>query len=114
MAYSVEPRVKPLLNSSGLASGAITVQTAFGRKYWATLVGNTTLTLNNMNEGDVISLWITQDGTGSRTLTITQAAGGANIVIGPSTAIASAAGKVSKVVIAKVRGVYNIEIIAQA
>ena len=114
MAYAVEPRVKPLLNSSGAASGAITVQTAFGRKYYATLVGNVTLTLNNMNEGDIISIWLTQDATGSRTFTLTPAAGGANIVIGPDTEIASAAGKVSKVVIAKIRGIYNLEIIAQA
>jgi hypothetical protein len=114
MAYAVNPRVKPLANSSGVASGAITVQTAFGRKYYATLVGNITLTLNNMDEGNIISLWLTQDGTGSRTFTLTAAAGGANIIIGPSTAIASAAGKTSKVVIAKIRGVYMVEIIAQA
>ena len=114
MAYGKEPRLKPLINSSGASSGAITVSTAFGRKYQAVLTGNVTLTLNNVGEGDVISLWLTQDGTGSRTFTLTPASGGANIIIGPATAIASAAGKTSKIVIAKIRGVYNVEIIAQA
>lgn len=112
MAYPVEPRLKTLLNASGIASGAVTVQTALGRKYQAILVGNMTLTLNNMDEGDIISLWLTQDGTGSRTFTLTPTTVGANIVIGPNAAIASAAGKTSKVVIAKIRGIYNLEIIA--
>ncbi len=107
-------RVKRLLNSSGATSGAITVNTVFGKKFYGTLTGNVTLTMYSMNEGDVVSFWLTQDGTGSRTLTINPASGGANIVIGPSTAIASAAGKVSKVVVAKINNVHNIEIIAQA
>lgn len=76
------------------------------------MTGNVTLTLNNVGEGDVISLWLTQDGAGSRTFTLTAAAGGANIVIGPDAAIATAAGKTSKVVISKIRNVYNLEIIA--
>lgn len=112
MAYPVEPRLKPLLNASGVASGAVTVSTGLGRKYQSILVGNMTLTLNNMNEGDVVSLWLTQDGTGSRTFTLTPTAVGANIIIGPDAAIASAAGKTSKVVISKIRGIYNLEIIA--
>lgn len=107
-------RVKRLLNSSGATSGAISVNTAFGKKFFGVLTGNVTLTLVTMNEGDVISLWVYQDATGSRTLTINPSSGGANIVIGPSTAIASAANKASKVVIAKINNVYNIEIIAQA
>lgn len=114
MGYPLEPRVKPIINASGVTSGTITINAAFGKKYYGTLVGNVTLNIVTMNEGDIVSLWITQDGTGSRTLTITPTAVAANIVIGPSTAIASAAGKVSKVVIAKIKGVYNIEIIAQA
>lgn len=112
MGYAVEPRLKSLLNASGVASGAVTVSTAFGRKYQSILVGNMTLTLNNMDEGDIISLWLTQDGTGSRTFTLTPTTVGANVVIGPDAAIASVAGKTSKVVIAKIRGVYFLEIIA--
>lgn len=107
-------RVKRLINSAGATSGAISVNTVFGKKFFGTLTGNVTLTLVSMNEGDIISLWITQDATGSRTLTINPAPAGANIVIGPATAIASAAGKVSKVIVAKINGIHNIEIIAQA
>ena len=107
-------RVKRLINSAGATSGAIFLNTVFGKKWFGTMTGNVTLSLISMNEGDIVSLWLTQDGTGSRTLTINPAGGGANIVIGPSTAIASAAGKVSKVVISKINNVHNIEIIAQA
>lgn len=107
-------RVKRLQNNSGVTSGAITVQTTFGKKFFGTMTGNITLTMYSMDEGDVVSFWLTQDATGSRTLTINPAAGGPNIIIGPSTAIASAAGKVSKVVVAKINNVHNIEIIAQA
>jgi len=110
---SLNPRVKPLLNSSGATSGAITINTNFGKKYYGTLTGNVTLTLFGMNSGDICSLWLTQDATAGRTLTITPASGGANKVLGPSTAISAVAAKTSKVVIALINGVYNIEIIAQ-
>jgi hypothetical protein len=67
-----------------------------------------------MDEGAVISLYVTQDATAGRTLTITPAAGGANVVIGPSTAISAVAAKMSLLTIARVGGIYRIQIIAQA
>lgn len=103
-----EPRVRILPGTGG-----VEFDTRFSQKARTTLTGNVTLTLVGMDEGDIVSLWLTQDGTGTRTLTITAAAGGANVVLGPSTAIASTAGDSSKVVIVRVGGIYYVEIIAE-
>lgn len=95
-------------------SGTYTVATNyFYSKFYGTLTGNTTLVIPGLDEGKVISFWLKQDGTGSRTLTLPAGPNGTNIVLGPSTAIASAAGKTSKVVIARIGGINHIEIIAQ-
>lgn len=106
-------RVKQLVNSSGAVSGAISVNTNWGKKYYGTLVGNVTLTLTGFNNGEIVSLWLTQDATAGRTLTINPASGGANVVLGPDGAISAVAAKTSKVVIAKISNVYYIEITAQ-
>jgi|SRR6187402_2639825 len=83
-------------------------------KYYGTLTGNTTLVLNGMDEGDVLFLWVTQDATAGRTLTIPAGPGGANQVIGPSTAISAVAAKTSMVTITRIGGIHRIQIIAQA
>lgn len=101
-----EQRLRPL---SG--SGAVAFNTRFAKKASATLTGNVTLTLAGMtNNGKNVSLWVKQDATGGRTLTITPASGGANVMVGPSTDIEDAAGLSSKIDIALVNGVYNIGI----
>lgn len=107
MAYE---RTRPL----GNMTGTLTLDVYFSKKYYGTLTGNTTINLNGMDEGAVISLYVIQDATAGRTLTITPAAGGANVVIGPSAAISAVAAKTSKLTITRIGGIYRIEIIAQA
>lgn len=95
-------------------TGTLTLKTYTSSKWYGTLTGNTTINLDGMDEGKVISLIVKQDATAGRTLTITAAAGGANIVVGPSTAISAVAAKSSKVTISRINSIYYVEIIAQA
>jgi hypothetical protein len=44
--------------------------------------GNTTLTLSNVQPGQIVYGLVTQDGTGSRTLTVANGSGGTTIVSG--------------------------------
>ena len=103
-------RTRPL----GNMTGTITLSTYTSSKWYGTLTGNVTLNLQGMDEGKVISLYVTQDATAGRTLTIPAAGGGANQVVGPATAISAVAAKTSKVVIAKIGNIYRVEIYAQA
>ena len=95
-------------------TGTITLSTYTSNKWYGTLTGNTTINFNGMDEGKVISLIVLQDATAGRTLTITPLTGGANIVVGPSTAISAVAAKSSKLTISRINNRLYVEIIAQA
>ena len=99
-----EPRLRILAGT-----GAVTFDTRFGSKAATTLTGNVTLTLNGMYNGKVVTIWAKQDATGGRTFTITAGPGGANVVIGPSTGINVTASATTKIVIANINGVYNMQ-----
>lgn len=90
-------------------TGSVTFDTRFASKAATTLTGNVTLALAGMSPGKVVTIWAKQDGTGSRTFTITAAAGGANVVVGPATGINATASTTTKIVIANVNGIYNVE-----
>jgi hypothetical protein len=100
--------------SLGNMTGAITLDGHFSTKFYGTLTGNTTVTFTGMDEGKVVTLRVIQDATAGRTLAITAAAAGANIVVGPSTAISAVAAKTSLLTIMKLGGIYIVQIIAQA
>lgn len=90
-------------------TGAVTFDTRFASKAAITLTGNVTLTLAGMTtDGKVISIWVKQDATGSRTFTISPITGTSNIVIGPGTGVIATANATTKVEIARVNGVYNV------
>lgn len=90
-------------------TGAVSFDTRFAKKAATTLTGNVTLTLGGMDNGDIMTIWARQDATGGRTFTITAAAGGANVVVGPATGINATASTTTKIVIANVNGIYNVE-----
>lgn len=91
-------------------TGAVIFDTRFATKAATTLTGNVTLTLSGMTtSGKIVTIWAKQDATGGRTFTITAAAGGANVVVGPSASINVTASATTKIVIANVNGVYNVE-----
>jgi len=99
-----EQRLKTLTGT-----GSVTFNTRFAKKAATTLTGNVTLALQGMDNGDIITIWAKQDATGSRTFTITAAAAGANVVVGPATGINATASTTTKIVIANVNGIYNVE-----
>lgn len=84
----------------GQASGTIppnsTVQVGTGNSYAVTLGGSRTLNILNMTDGQIIYLYVTQDGTGSRVLTV-QTGGTAAVVSG--TPLSTSAGYVDLVAI---------------
>jgi hypothetical protein len=51
-------------------AGAVTLNCALNNLFTSTFVVNTTVTLTNISDGDTICHQITQDGTGSRLLTL--------------------------------------------
>jgi hypothetical protein len=72
-------------------AGNMTLDASLGTSFSATLTGNRTLTLSNMAQNQVIQGKITQDGTGSRTLTVVAGSGGSTVVSGtPLTTTAGA------------------------
>jgi hypothetical protein len=99
-----EQRLKTLTGT-----GAVFFDTRFATKAATTLTGNVTLTLGGLDNGGVVTIWATQDATGSRTFTISPTALGANVVVGPGTAIKATASSTTKIVIANVNGIYNVE-----
>jgi hypothetical protein len=103
-----EPRVRKLPGT-----GDVIFDTRFSKKAFLALIGNVNLTFDGIDEGDEISLWITQDATGNRTLTIVPPDGVTMVVVGTSDAIASAASTASKMVVALIESVFYIEITAQ-
>lgn len=62
-----------------LTDGAtVTLDASLGRTFRVTLAGNRTLALSNATDGQVIDIEVTQDGTGSRTLTLPSGTTGVN------------------------------------
>lgn len=90
-------------------TGAVSFNTRFAKKAATTLTGNVTLTLIGMDNGDIVTIWAQQDGVAAHTFTITAAAGGANEIVGPSAGINLTASATTKIVIANVNGIYNVE-----
>lgn len=74
---------------SGAAN--ITLDVDSGLFFTTTLTGNRTVTISNLQPGAEIRGYVTQDGTGSRTLTIAAGSDGATLTSGtPLTATAAA------------------------
>lgn len=99
-----EPRVKILPGT-----GNVTFDVRFATKAFATLTGNVTLELDGIDDGEEVSIWVAQDATGGRTLTITPPAGGSVVVLGASQSIDSAASQRSRIKIAYVDGNYFVQ-----
>jgi hypothetical protein len=57
-------------------ASTVTLNASLGRTFRVTLGGNRTLAITNPTDGQVIELEITQDATGSRTLTLPTGSGG--------------------------------------
>lgn len=84
-----------------LTDGAtIALDASLGNFFSVTLAGNRTVAIANMVGGQTVQIKVTQDGTGSRTLTITAGSGGATLVSG--TPLSTAAGSVDIVAIRNV------------
>lgn len=97
-------RLRPLTGT-----GAVTFNTRFGKNGYMTLTGNVVLTLGALEIGEIATIWAKQDATGSRTFAITAASGGANVVVGPGTAIKATASTTTKIVIANINNIFNVE-----
>lgn len=84
----------------GQASGTVppgsTVQVGTGNSFAVTLGGNRTLNILNATDGQVIYLYVTQDGTGSRTLTVQN---GGTAALKSGTPLSTTAGAVDLVAI---------------
>lgn len=77
---------KTISNVQALASAAAqTLDAGIGNVFTMTLTANTTLTIKNMQPGQMMFIGVTQDGPGSRTLAY-NGAGGMTIT-GPLTTI---------------------------
>lgn len=68
-----------------------TIQIGTGNAYSVTLGGNRTLNVYGMVPGQIVHLYVTQDGTGSRTLTV-QLNGVASTVLTSGTPLTTTAG----------------------
>lgn len=100
-----EQRLKTLSPTTG----AVTWNTRFSKKAFLPITGNVTLSLDGMTyNGKGVELFVKQDATGGRTLTITAAPGGANVTIGSATGLNATANATTKVIINIVNGVFNI------
>ena len=61
----------PVIENDGTISGALTFNANDGDVFYATLSGNvSSVTVNNLEPGQIIQVWLKQDTTGSRTLTL--------------------------------------------
>ena len=67
---TVDQALAPIASANALSSGGPSAQVGYGNAYSVTLGGNRNLNLKNPIDGQIIHLFVTQDGTGSRTLTI--------------------------------------------
>lgn len=73
---------------SGAAN--MTIDAGLGTFFTATLTGNRALAISNLQAGQELRGYVTQDGTGSRTITVTAGSGGATLTSG--TPLSTAAG----------------------
>lgn len=88
---SQTPRINNVIQA--LTDGAtVTFDTDLSGIARVTLGGNRTLAFSNPQDGGVYGLWVTQDGTGSRTLTMP--AGAVLVATGDSLTLSTAAGAV--------------------
>jgi hypothetical protein len=68
---AAKPKDFVLAPTAGVPSaGAVTLNCANNNLFTVAFVANTTVTLSNVTDGDLICIQITQDGTGSRLLTL--------------------------------------------
>ena len=75
------------------AAGTYPWDTRFDKRAVATLTGNVSYTVGGLDNGDKISLFVTQDATGGRTLAFTLASGLTAIILGADVAINATAAK---------------------
>jgi hypothetical protein len=95
--------------SVGNISGAVTVDCNNGNVQYATATGNiSSLTINNFPDGGTLTLVITQDGTGSRTLTYS--AGTYKTQGGSTLALSTAASSVDHLFFRKINSIINFDI----
>lgn len=68
---AAKPKDFVLAPTAGVPSaGAVTLNCANNNLFTVAFVANTTVTLTNVTDGDIVCAQITQDGTGSRLLTL--------------------------------------------
>lgn len=85
------------LDQQAIAAGNIqsslapSAQVGFGRAFKVTLGGNRNLDIYGLADGDIVYLFVTQDGTGSRTLT-PRVNGVASTVLTSGTPLTTASG----------------------
>lgn len=79
-----------LAQQAGTVPPATTVQVGGGNAFKVTLGGNRTLNILNAIDGQEIDLYVTQDGTGNRTLSIQN--GGTAAVVATGTLLTTTAG----------------------
>lgn len=81
----------------------VTLDAATGYNWKVTIAGNRALAVSNAQDGDIITLYITQDSTGSRTMTWP---GGTVWVNGSAPTLKTAAAAVDRVVFQNVSGTW--------
>lgn len=98
---------KPFLKLAG--TGTVTWEVRFNKKAYATLTGNTTYRIEGMADGDVLTLIVTQDATGSRTLSFSFPSSLTTAIVGATAAIDSTASEASKVTLTRAGSVVYLE-----
>lgn len=79
-----------LATAPGYLPPLTTVQVGSGNSFAVTLAGNRVLDILNMAPGQIIRVAVTQDGTGSRTLTVKT--GGTTALVATGTLLTTTAG----------------------
>jgi len=87
---SIKRRKTPVY-SNGSAGISLSIDMDNGETQKVTLNTTATISLANMEEGDYLTLYVEQDGTGSRTMTIAQSGGTVNYPAGTAPTLTTAA-----------------------